>query len=504
MKIIQLLYVENVISRKKRGVQQHLTFLLLVENLSPNKQIDVVWSGEDGVWHTLPANYIGKLEPNQEYWLAKTQTQLTSEQSLPGNIQFALRYRSPGQDYWDNNNQSNYSSQADSGIETFDNHPVLNIGFSDKLDDGQKYMPVTVAVDRSLQAEKVTLHWTTDNWRHTQKTACHFTRKYWDKEFASNARNPNQYGVEVWKGWIKVAHAFRLQYSICCESKDQTVWDNNFGNNYSAQHKPLKVLILNLHCCQEDNQDYKLSQIAKAINELDIDIVCFQEVAELWNDGDGDWDTNTAKIINDRLDEPYHLYTDWSHLGFDQYREGVAILSRYPFSSHESRYVSDSDDPYSIHSRKVVMAQIHIPYMGLINFFSAHLSWWEDGFAEQFNRLRDWAAEKHNGHVKGTLLCGDFNIAAGSQGYDLVVKSHEYEDQFLSANAHGIFEKVFRVNDPFWQHYLADDYRIDYIFLNKTSHLSVTSGQVLFTEQDYGQVSDHCGYVMTFEPRDAG
>lgn len=149
------------------------------------------------------------------------------------------------------------------------------------------------------------------------------------------------------------------------------------------------------------------------------------------------------------------------------------------------------------------MAQIHIPYMGLINFFSAHLSWWEDGFAEQFNRLRDWAAEKHNGHVKGTLLCGDFNIAAGSQGYDLVVKSHEYEDQFLSANSHGIFEKVFRVNDPFWQHYLADDYRIDYIFLNKTSHLSVTSGQVLFTEQDYGQVSDHCGYVMTFEPRDA-
>ncbi len=503
MKIIQLLYVENVISRKKRGVQQHLSFLLLVENLSPNKQVDIVWSGEDDVWHTLPSNYIGKIEPNQEYWLARTQTQLTLEQSLPGNIQFALRYRSPEQDYWDNNNQSNYSSEADSGIEIFDNHLVLNIGFSDKLDDGQKYIPVTVAVDRSLQAEKVTLHWTTDNWRHTQKTACRFTRKYWDKEFASNARNPNQYGVEVWKGWIKVAHAFRLQYSICCECKDRIVWDNNFGNNYSAHHKPLKILILNLHCCQEDNQDYKLSQIAKAINELDIDIVCFQEVAELWNDGDGDWDTNTAKIINDRLDEPYHLYTDWSHLGFDQYREGVAILSRYPFSSHESRYVSDSDDPYSIHSRKVVMAQIHIPYMGLINFFSAHLSWWEDGFAEQFNRLRDWAAEKHNGHVKGTLLCGDFNIAAGSQGYDLVVKSHEYEDQFLSANSHGIFEKVFRVNDPFWQHYLADDYRIDYIFLNKTSHLSVTSGQVLFTEQDYGQVSDHCGYVMTFEPRDA-
>lgn len=259
-------------------------------------------------------------------------------------------------------------------------------------------------------------------------------------------------------------------------------------------------MILNLHCYQEDNQDYKFSQIAKAINELKIDIVCLQEVAELWNDGMGDWNTNSAKIINDRLDKPYHLYADWSHLGFDRYREGVAILSRFPLTAQESRYVSDSDDVYSIHSRKVVMSEIHVPHIGTINVFSAHLSWWEDGFAEQFARLRDWAAARHNGHVVGTLLCGDFNIAAGSKGYDLVVQSNEYEDQFLAANAHGVFEKIFRVNDPYWQNYLADDYRIDYIFLNKASDLAVTSGRVLFTEQDYGPVSDHCGYLMTFEP----
>lgn len=478
-----------------------MLFFIQLENLDIEKKVDVLWSGEDGIWHTLAAIYHSKLEPNQEYWLAEAEFLLTSEHSLPGNIQFALHYRTRGQEYWDNNHGKNYSSEADSGIEAFDNRQVLNIGFKDHLDENQKYVPVSVAVDRSLHAEKVTVHWTTDNWRHTHKTACHYKRQYWEKEFLSNARNPNQYGVEVWKSWIKVAKAFRLQYSISCESKERILWDNNRGRNYSASRSPLKVLILNLHCYQEDNQDYKFRQIAKAISENNIDIICFQEVAELWNDGEGDWNTNSAKIINDLVDKPYHLYTDWSHLGFDQYREGVAILSRYPILAHESRYVSDSHDVYSIHSRKVVMAQIHVPYMGRLNVFSAHLSWWEDGFAEQFNRLRQWAADRHNNHIAGTLLCGDFNIAAGSQGYDLVVNGHEYEDQFLAANSQGVFEKIFRVNDPYWQNYLADDFRIDYIFLNKDSDFLVTSGRVLFTDQDYGRVSDHCGYLMTFEPK---
>ncbi|MGR9086468.1 MAG: endonuclease/exonuclease/phosphatase family protein [Gammaproteobacteria bacterium] len=501
MNAIQLLYVTNIITRKNKGVRQRLAFFMQLENLNIHKRVDVLWTGEDGIWHTLAAAHHSDLDTRREYWLAETELQLSPQQSLPGNIEFALRYRILDQEYWDNNRGKNYFSEADSGIEAFDNRQVLNIGFTEHLDDNQKHMPVNVAVDHSLHAERVTLHWTTDNWRHSHTTACHFKRQYWDREHLSNARNPNQYGVELWKGWLRVTRAFRLQYSISCEGKGQIVWDNNHGRNYSASRHPLKVLILNLHCYQEDDQEYKFKQIARAIDENDVDIVCFQEVAELWNDGQGSWDTNSANIINQLLDKPYHLYTDWSHLGFDRYREGIAILSRHPMLARESRYVSDSDDPYNIHSRKVIMAQIHIPFMGRLNVFSAHLSWWEDGFAEQFDRLRQWAADRHNAHIAGTLLCGDFNIAAGSEGYDLVVSGHEYEDQFLAANSHGVFEKVFRVNDPYWQNYLADDYRIDYIFLNKDSDFFVTSGRVLFTDQDYGRVSDHCGYLMAFEPK---
>jgi maltose 6'-phosphate phosphatase len=80
-----------------------------------------------------------------------------------------------------------------------------------------------------------------------------------------------------------------------------------------------------------------------------------------------------------------------------------------------------------------------------------------------------------------------------------VIDSHEYEDQFLAVNEHGIFDKIFRVNDAHWQDLLANDYRIDYIFMKKNSQLKAVSAKVIFTDQDYGRVSDHFGYLMTFE-----
>lgn len=497
---IRLLYAANVISRQTGVVQQHLTFFMLVKNLGYDKQIDVIWAGEDGAWHTLPASYHGATEGDLEYWHARASVPLTHEQALPGNIRFALRYRVAEMEFWDNNSGLNHACEADAGIRLAEGVPLQNIPVEGGLEVGQRVLPVMVAVDRALAAEKVTIHWTTDNWRTTRQTACRFKKDFWNSELLSNARNPNQYGAAVWKAWLKVDDAFGVQYSIACESQGKVRWDNNFGRNYVLRHAPLKVLILNLHCYQEEEQDYKFSQIARAIDELDVDVVCLQEVAELWNNGQGDWSTNSARIINERLQKPYHLVTDWSHLGFDRYREGVAILSRYPVVRHEAKYVSASQDPYDIHARKVVMAQIKVPNVGLVNVFSSHLSWVEDGFAEQFAKLRAWAGSLHGKTVRATMLCGDFNIKAGSAGYEVVVDSKEYEDQYLAAKAPAVFSRIFHSRKPHWQRYLAEDHRIDYVFMHKASALRVTSGRELFTEQDYGRVSDHTGYLMTFEP----
>ncbi|MGR8932682.1 MAG: endonuclease/exonuclease/phosphatase family protein [Gammaproteobacteria bacterium] len=486
---IELLAIENTLTRKKNTHQQVILFLLSVDSQDYQKEVDIIWSGQDGIWHTLPAKYQGPRGEQQEFWQARVTLSAKSGKKLPGDIHYALRLRSDDDELWDNNQGWNYHSRQGSGLTLTGALPIQNLSFKHRLDDKQQFAQVKIAVNAALKAEKVIVHWTDDNWRTTRHITCHRNKQQ------------KQIGSQIWTTRLKVKDAFALEYAVSCISPYQEHWDNNLGKNYRIAREPLRVMILNLHCYQEERQDEKFSLIAKAIDEEAVDIVCLQEVAEYWNDGQGDWPSNAANIINQRLEQSMHLYTDWSHLGFDKYREGVAILSRFPLQNPGARYVSDSHDAYSIHSRKVVMAQVDVPFMGAINVFSAHLSWWEDGFHQQFQRLCEWADSQSNESVKSTLLCGDFNIVAGSIGYQQVVNGNQYEDQYLAANHRGLFEKIFRVNDSHWGNLLVDDYRIDYIFMNKTSDLRVSAARVLFTEWDYGRVSDHCGYLMEFEPK---
>ncbi|WP_445371511.1 endonuclease/exonuclease/phosphatase family protein [Methylomonas sp. HW2-6] len=495
---IQLLYVGNIVSGKAAASSQILQFFMRVANLGYGKTVEVHWAGEDGVRRTVLADYCITAGDGSEYWRAELRFQRQAKADLPGDIRFSLRLQHEGREYWDNNDGcQGYFCAAGSGGRTTGLVPVLNLSPLQGLGESQRSIPLKLAVDAGLAAEKVTVHWTLDDWHHVHKTSC---RLQSGRRSATRSGYAGLHPVQHWSTNLKLDGAFRVQYSICCEGKEQTFWDNNAGQNYRLSRAPLKVMILNLHCYQEDDQDRKFWQIAKAVDELGADLVCLQEVAEHWNDGRGDWASNSANIINRRLKQPFHLYSDWSHLGFDKYREGVAILSRYPFERQEARYVSDSSDAYSIHSRKVVAASIDVPYIGTIDVFSAHLSWWEDGFRDQFQRLSEWADGRRGAEVAATLLCGDFNIAAGSLGYGLVVDGHRYEDQYLAANAPALFQQIFRVDDAHWRDRLADDYRIDYVFMNKDSGLRATSARVVFTEQDYGRVSDHCGYLLEFEP----
>lgn len=495
---IQFLSASNVISRQSGVPRQELSFSMLVGKLAYDKQVEVYWAGEDGQWYGLRATYQYDAGNEWEVWRAATHVRLTEERPLPGNIQFALRYVVNGQEHWDNNGGADYHIDADSGARLRPGQSLLNLEHQPRLEVGQKSLPVTVAVQRHLRPRRVVLCWSIDGWQTRHETTCSFVRTHWDRTALSNARNPNQYGTEIWTGRIRVDGAYQLEYAILCEGVSETVWDNNLGTNYATSRARLKVLTLNLHCYQESDQDTKFSRIAQLINQRDVDLICLQEVGENWNDGHGDWPSNAARIIQERLRGSYYLHTDWSHIGFDHYREGVAILSKYPFQLTDSGYVSASQDPYSIHSRKVVMGQVRVPYVGLINVFSVHLSWWEDGFEEQFRNLRSWAAHKSGRDVVATLLCGDFNVKAGSRGYSEVVATQEYDDQFLRATAGDKFRQVFRNGGGNPRETLANDYRIDYIWLRKESRLRVAKAEVLFTDENYGRVSDHPGYYAEF------
>lgn len=482
---IQLLYAKNVMQRHSGASQQDLVFVLAVQNLAYEKFVEVIWAGEDGVWRNLKAEYVGPRGKNDEVWHAWARFNLSEEHQLPGDIQFVLHYRVSGRDYWCPPDQQKCKINADSGVYIGKPFPLLNLDFQRLLHTGQVYYPVAIGVHQELRPEKVSIRWTTDRWRTFTDTPAFFKRKHWDQAVGSNARNPNRYGCAIWISQLHMGDAFQIEYALACNSGTREYWDNNFGANYLASREPLKIMTLNLHCYQEVNQDEKFWRIAQAIRDLQVDVVCLQEVGENWNDGLGDWNSNAARIICDRVGNSYHLYTEWGHIGFGRYREGTAILSRHPFLKRESRYISATQDIYNFNARKIVMGQICIPYFGLINIFSAHLSWWQDGFYEQFENLRRWAESKQTQDIAATFVCGDLNSTAKSEGY--AVAAQDYEDQFLRANAQQIGQ--------------ADGHRIDYILLKKGSPLEVKSARRLFTPGDYGSVSDHEGYFAEFEPR---
>ena len=504
VKPIEHLYAANVISRQGDGARQDLSFRLLVENRAYEKEVAVNWSGEDGSWHSAPARWICSLGPRRELWQAAASIVASTEHdTLPGDIRFAARCRMTGEDFWDNNGGFNHDLNADSGIRLGGAYSLLHVDFNPHLEPGQDYLPITAAVALRPPSPvgRVYVRWSSDHWRTFTDTPCYFRRRHWGHTAASNARNPNRYGNTVWISHLRVGGAFRVEYAIACETAAGTVWDDNFGCNYCARRDRLKVLTLNLHCNQEPEQDAKLWRIAQAIRELEVDVVCLQEVAEPWNDGHGDWAANTARIVQERIGRPYHIHHDWSHLGFDRYREGSAILSRLPFMDTDSGYVSPGQDPRSIGSRRVVLARIDVPHIGPVNVFSCHLSWIDSGFREQFPRLRQWACERQAADSAATLLCGDFNIPAGREGYDIATGDGLFADQFLLAQLRQ--RAADGSGPPPPEHPRPDpaDGRIDYLFAHRDSRLEAVAARELFTDTDYGRVSDHPGYLVEFEPR---
>lgn len=499
MQHVRLEYAENVISRDAHGIWQDMSYMLRVDNLSYQKDVAIHWCGEDGEWHINEANYRCTLPDGCELWYARVRRPLTDDHSLPGNVCFCACLRCAGRTFWDNNHGETHRLDADAGIVVYRDVPVQNLFPNPVLQGGKVSLPVNAAVRSNLQAKNVRIHWSTDNWKTKQVTPCFNRANHWDLSRGSVARNPNSYGWEIWTGCVPIQHAYRVECSIECETDQGIIWDNCYNANYQSRRSTLRVLTLNLHCYQEQDQDYKFRQIAQAIQDFHIDLVCLQEVAENWNDGNGDWASNAARVINSYMSCPYHLHTDFSHQGFDRFREGVAILSRHEFSSTDSAYVSDSQDVYDIHARRVVMAQVHVPYFGPVNLFSAHLSWPEDGFYTQFDRMRQWADERHDNSVTATLLCGDFNVKAGSDAYCHIVRSSEYEDQFLRTVNKPAFDRVYRDGVKDIGGAIGHDGRIDYIFLKRGSRVRSLNGRELFTSQSYGRVSDHTGYYVEFE-----
>lgn len=489
MKNVQLLAIGNKISSHEGTCVQQLDFYLRVKNQSPHKAIDVCWAGSRSDWQTLAARYVAPSNACMELWMASSMLHAVDRSELPGTIQAAVRCRMSGQEYWDNNSGCNYRSEGGCGIVLAAGLDILVAQCPGILHEGQESYQVLVAV-REPHPDRVWVQWTADAWKSCCTTGC--------RPFFPDAGQPAPAhcagAASLWSCTIPVGGAYALEYAAACRTGETVHWDNNLGANYRAHHRRFSLLTLNLHCFQEDHQDEKFTTIARAIDDLNVDVVCLQEAGDSLALTTAPAETNAARIIAARLARHYHVFWDWSHIGFDAFREGIAILSRHPFLDQDAAFVSAETSPHTVDSRKVCAVTVSVPFFGPVILYSVHLSWWSGGFARQFENLRARSLKKTGGAVAAILLCGDFNAEADGPGYRLA--SPYFEDQYRAA----VLRQWYRGSRERFDSWAADDRRIDHVLMNRGGRLQAVAARELFTPFCYGQVSDHSGYCVEFEP----
>lgn len=274
------------------------------------------------------------------------------------------------------------------------------------------------------------------------------------------------------------------------------------------------LLTLNLHTYQQHPRqncfetmhlhEREVHIIAEAIAQQNIDVICFQEVGEYRHDPItqpyGESPSNMAFRICCRLRHWglwYHIHQDWSHIGFQRWREGTAILSCYPLQHNYSAYVSHDSSKDNYMSRNITVSCIDIPWFGLLHIANVHLSWAHHGFFEEYARLKQLIRSRQHFGIRGDLIVGDFNVTPGDQAYNHIVQLGEYVDQYYELHPHLFYEPTFRSQIDGWQY--SPPRRIDYIFKRNGNPLRILEMRQIFNDSFYPSVSDHFGYLARFE-----
>lgn len=274
----------------------------------------------------------------------------------------------------------------------------------------------------------------------------------------------------------------------------------------------LTVLTINLHLYQERSATAKLHRVAEAIHALDADIVLLQEAGQHQDApvvgrhrGVDLRQGNAALVIADQLRAQHHrdydFFWDCSHLGWEVWEEGSAILTKHPIVATESRFVTRSKAGRAFTwSRNVPRARIETPGNGTVDAYSVHLGWWDDPqepFRHQFDQLLAWTRANADA-ADAQLLGGDFNIPAATVGYRYLMTQSGFTDVYLSVNPEGMRDPTVGGHIDGWAHGDAEGKRIDYLFLAPGSRLAPALSQRTFTEGSMGRVSDHNGTYATF------
>lgn len=253
----------------------------------------------------------------------------------------------------------------------------------------------------------------------------------------------------------------------------------------------MKLLTLNCHSWQEENQLEKIKILAKTIIENNYDIIALQEVSQRIDSeivSDNIKEDNYGMILLREIEKlgeaSYDFFWDFSHIGYDIYEEGLCIITKKKMIEKESFFITNSEDKTFWKTRKIVRGTI-----GNIDIYSCHLGWFiddEEPFKIQCENLMNKIKERK----RKAILLGDFNNNAftKNEGYAML-KSYGLIDSYHLANEK---DDGFTIECEIagWEGN-KEKLRIDIVFL--TEEMEVLKCNTIFNGVNREIISDHYG-----------
>ena len=262
----------------------------------------------------------------------------------------------------------------------------------------------------------------------------------------------------------------------------------------------MKLLTINVHAWLEDQQEEKIEELARTIAEKDYDVIALQEVnqsitapfvgRELKADNYG---LKVLEHLEKLVGPRYSYFWSPSHIGYDRFDEGIAILTKLPVYEVDAFYCSRHQEADSILSRKIVW--LTLVYQGqLIDCYSCHINLPDSIGENQLENVK--TIVNRTDHTRLKLLLGDFNTdALSDRGTYEAIKGLGLFDGYELAEEKDSGITVDKVIDGWSGHH--QEKRLDYIFLNQKRR--VLSSRVIFNGSHHPLISDHFGVEMSIK-----
>jgi maltose 6'-phosphate phosphatase len=283
-------YAKNVVSRTMHGTFQELSFAARVRNVGFGKRVAFhIGAGEDGVLdrnaRRIPRRAAGRRRDSRGPDLAVPLTRdfRHSGKHPVRGVPRTRRAEAVGQP-----GEAELPSRRGFGRDRVRAADVLALWRC-----GAPAGRAGVAAGGSggaagVAPEAVIVHWTDDGWATQHATPAYFRRNHWDRRIGSNARNPNRYGWGVWAARLPLRQAYRVEFAVDAGRKRARLGQTAAASTTARSAARSSPDELNLHTYLRKTSSRNSRRSPARLRERGIDLVCFQEGGEHWNDGAGD------------------------------------------------------------------------------------------------------------------------------------------------------------------------------------------------------------------------